>query len=71
MLGIYMNLRGSLWVEGLLELYAELGSDALELVDVLIVLALVLNLGLDAYKVVISERSNTAGSCMLWWIRGL
>lgn len=56
MLGIYMNLRGSLWVEDLLELYAELGSDALELVDVLIVLALVLNLGLDAYKVVISER---------------
>ena len=65
MLGIYVNLRGSLWVEGLLELYAELRSDALELVDVLIVLALVLNLGLNACEVVISERLNTAGMCMV------
>lgn len=41
-------LRG-LGVHGLLELNAELFSERFELVDVLVVLALVLDLGLDAW----------------------
>jgi hypothetical protein len=47
--GDFINLRG-LGVHGLSELDAELFPDALELSEVLVVLALVLDLCLDACK---------------------
>jgi hypothetical protein len=53
--GDFINLRG-LGVHGLSELDAELFPDALELSEVLVVLALVLNLGLDAWKRMVCQQ---------------